>query len=339
MTPEPLSSVETLLTTYSWDYISDRALHTAAELGVADHLSEGPATIETLARKTATRADALARLLRPLVANGIFGLDEAGHYTRTEFSALLESDHEESLRAWFRLMYRVTYRFLDDPLVTLRTGRTAFEERFGAAYFDHMATHPEDAAVFHAAMAGFTQRTARAVAGAYDFTGAGRMVDVGGGLGRLVIEILTRFPGATATVFDVPGQAAPARAALDAAGVGERASVASGDFFAAVPEADTHLLSWILHDWDDERALTILRRCRESLATENGRLLVVEAVLPERPAPGMAAALDLVMLFGLGGRERTEREYAELLAAAGYAHTRTTRLGPTGMCLLEATPV
>lgn len=127
-----------------------------------------------------------------------------------------------------------------------------------------------------------------------------------------------------------------ARGALDAAGVGERATVVSGDFFAAVPRADTLLLSWILHDWDDERSLEILRACRKAQESGQGRLLIVEAVLPELPGPGQTTALDLVMLFGLGGRERTETEYAALLDTAGYEHIRTLPLEAPGMHVIEA---
>ncbi|MGX2998743.1 methyltransferase [Streptomyces sp. JNUCC 64] len=321
----------------SWGFVADRALQTAAELGIPDLVARGPASAAELADATGTRPDALLRLLRPLVATGAFGLDDQGRYLATETSVLLESDHPETLRPWFRLMYRVTFRMFDDPLVSLRTGRPAFEERFGNTYFGHMAAHPEDNEVFHAAMASFTRRTARAVAAAYDFTGAGSLTDVGGGLGTLVAEILARTPDATGTVFDLPQLAEPARAALAGAGLGDRADVVSGDFFAAVPGADTLLLSWILHDWDDARSLEILRNCRAAQRTGHGRLLLVEAVLPERPHDDLATSLDLVMLFGLGGRERREAEYDALLDAAGYRRVRTIPLdGAPGMHLVEA---
>ncbi|MER6915146.1 methyltransferase [Streptomyces sp. NPDC000594] len=328
------------LVSRSWGFLGDRALQTAAEIGVADHVAHGPASLDALAEATGTLPDALGRLLRPLVADGFLGLDEDGAYVRTEQSALLESAHPETLRPWFRLMYRITYRFLDDPLVTLRTGRPSFESRFGDTYFGHMARNPEDSAVFTAAMDSFSRRTARAVAAAYDFSAAGLTADIGGGVGTLTAEILARHPGARGVLLDLPEPAGAARAALDAAGVGDRVEVETGDFFAAVPAADTYLLSWILHDWDDERALEILRRCRlAQRGGERGRLLVVEAVLPERPAPGFAGCLDLVMLFGLGGRERTEGQYAELFAAAGYRLTGTRALEAPGMQLIEACPV
>ncbi|MEU5404277.1 methyltransferase [Streptomyces sp. NPDC005963] len=336
--PPALPTTADALVAQSWGFVTDRALQTAAELGIPDLVASGPLSLKALAEATNTRPDALRRLLRPLVGIGIFRLGEDDTYGRTQESALLESDHQNTLRPWFRLMYRVTYRMLDDPLSTLRTGRPSFEERFGNTYFAHMAQHPEDSAVFHAAMASFTRRTARAVAESYDFSAAGSIVDVGGGLGTLVVDILNRHPEPTGTVFDLPDLAGPARAALDAAGLHERATVASGDFFAAVPQGRTHLLSWILHDWDDERALTVLRRCREAQDGQDGRLLIVEAVLAEQPSADMTTALDLVMLFGLGGRERTEAEYGALLKEAGFQHLRTLPLEAPGMYVIEARP-
>ncbi|WP_405639535.1 methyltransferase [Streptomyces uncialis] len=320
----------------SWGFVTDRALQTAAELGIPDLVARGPVSLAALAEATGSLPDALGRLLRPLVATGVFTLDGTGGYGPTGTSVLLESAHPQTLRPWFRLMYRVTFRMFDDPLFTLRTGRPAFEERFGNTYFGHMAEHPDDNDVFHAAMASFTRRTARAVASAYDFSDAGSLADIGGGLGTLISEILSSAPAATGTVFDLPHMAEAARGALDAAGVGERATVVSGDFFAAVPRADTLLLSWILHDWDDERSLEILRACRKAQESGQGRLLIVEAVLPELPGPGQTTALDLVMLFGLGGRERTETEYAALLDTAGYEHIRTLPLEAPGMHVIEA---
>ncbi|MFF2023169.1 methyltransferase [Streptomyces sp. NPDC058171] len=334
--PSPATAVDRLIHE-SWGFVADRALQTAAELGIPDLVAQGPTPLAELATATDTRPDALLRQLRPLVAVGALGLDDEGRYLPTETSHLLESDHPDTLRPWFRLMYRVTFRMFDDPMVSLRTGRPAFEERFGNTYFGHLAAHPEDNEVFHAAMASFTRRTARAVATAYDFADAGTLTDVGGGLGTLVAEVLARTPGATATVFDLPQLAEPARAALVEAGLGDRTDVRSGDFFTAVPGADTLLLSWILHDWDDEQSLRILRNCRAAQDDGQGRLLIVEAVLPERPGDDLATSLDLVMLFGLGGRERTGAEYAGLLDAAGYRHVRTLPLASApGMHVIEA---
>jgi hypothetical protein len=320
----------------SWGFIGDRALQTAAELGIPDALVTGPATLEAVAEATGTLPEVLGRLLRPLVAAGVLGLDEDGRYTPTAVSALLESGHPDTLRPWFRLMYRITFRFMDDPVFTLRTGRPAFEQRFGTTYFGHLAENPEDAAVFHGAMASFTRRTARAVAAATEFRDGGTVADIGGGLGTLTAEILRRNPGVTGTVFDLPDMAGPASAALAEAGLADRAEVRSGDFFTEVPGADTLLLSWILHDWDDERSLALLRNCRAAQEEGDGRLLVVEAILPEQPGEGLASVLDLVMLFGLGGRERTGTEYAELLRRAGYRHVRTVPLEAPGMFVIEA---
>ncbi|MER5750747.1 methyltransferase [Streptomyces sp. NPDC002088] len=322
----------------SGSFLISRAVQVVAELGVADLVTGKARTLDELAEATRTRPDALGRLLRPLVGCGLFTCDADGAYASTALSRLLESGHEDSLRPWFQLGYRLTYRMLDDPISTLRTGTPSFQQRFGASFFEHLARHPDDLAVFNAAMACLTRRTARAVADAYDFGTVGRIGDIGGGLGTLLAEICARNPHVGGFVLDQSHQVEAARAALDARGLRDRCTASAGDFFTAVPPADMYLLSWILHDWDDDEALRILHNCRRANGDPSARLLIVEAVLPEQPGLDAATVLDLVMLFGLGGRERTASQYAALLAKSGYRHTRTIEIGVAGMAVIEARP-
>ena len=205
----------------------------------------------------------------------------------------------------------------------VRTGETAFEHVHGVDFFGFYRQHPEEQALFDQLMAAQTAPVAPAVAGAYDFSRLGTVVDVGGGQGALALGLLEAHPHLRGVVFDQPAVAAGAREAIAAAGLSGRCEAVGGDFFATVPGGgNAYLLKFILHDWDDARSIAILRACRRAMPPA-GRLLVVEALVPRGNAPSFAKSQDVHMLTNLGGRERTEAEYRALYAAAGFDHTRT----------------
>ncbi|MEP7223397.1 MAG: methyltransferase [Actinomycetota bacterium] len=229
--------------------------------------------------------------------------------------------------------------FFEEPLASLRTGRPAFETVFGADFFGYAAANPAWGREFDTAMTEITGETARSVATAYRFDGVRRIVDVGGGRGILLATLLAEHPELRGVLVDLPHVVADARGALAEAGLKDRCDVVAGDFFDAVPDGgDAYVLSWIVHDWDDERAARILANCRRVMG-DDGRLLLVEAVLPENGSSGydFATSLDLVMLIALGGRERTATEYQRLLARAGLVLTKVV---PTAspMSVIEAIP-
>jgi SAM-dependent methyltransferase len=207
-------------------------------------------------------------------------------------------------------------------LHSVQTGRTGFEEAQGMPFFDYLAQHPEDASIFSGAMVGIHGAEPPAVAAAYDFSPFRTVVDVGGATGNLLAAILARHLEPRGLLFDRPHVVVEATKLLKANGVADRVTIEAGDFFQTVPTAgDAYILSHIMHDWNDEQCLTILGHCRKAMKPD-GRLLIVEMVLPAGDAPHPGKILDMVMLVLTGGQERTEAEYANLLDKAGFRLNR-----------------
>jgi SAM-dependent methyltransferase len=320
-------------------YRLSQALHVAAQLRIADLLSDGAKDVAQLAHVAGAHAPSLRRLLRVLASEGVFVETAPDRFELTPLAALLRSDVPDSLReravfdgeecnwrAWGQLLHSVT------------TGAPAFAHAHGAGLFEYLAAHPAAGAAFDRLMAEQTAPMARAVAGAYDFADLETIVDVGGGHGVLVATILAANPDLRGILFDQPHVVAAAGPILEAAGVAGRCAIVAGDFFAAVPEGgDACLLKFVLHDWDDERARRILQNCRRALPA-SGRLLVVECLVPPANESGYARYLDLNMLVLASGRERSEQEYATLFAAAGFA---LARIVPTraDISVIEGRPV
>jgi hypothetical protein len=304
-------------------YVVTQLLYVASELGVAEALADGPLTGGEIADRVGADAQALTRVLRGLALEDVFD-ERDGRFSLTPLGACL-ARMGGPLRARGKVYYAASAGLLD----AVREGGTAFERTSGAPFFEHLAQHPEQEAAFQASMAGRSEQEAGAVVAAYDFSGFASLVDVGGGRGVLLAAILEAAPHLKATLVDRAGAVEAAR--VDAACV-------VGDFFDALPAgADAYLLSRVLHDWDDEDCRRILTVCRAAMPG-HARLLVVDAILPERAkdAP-FAIRMDLHMLLLLGARERTEGEFRELLAGAGFAVRRVvpTR-SPAGLSVIEA---
>jgi orsellinic acid C2-O-methyltransferase len=214
-----------------------------------------------------------------------------------------------------------TWRAWGDLFHTVRTGETAFAHVFGMGPFQYGSLHPEQAARFDAYMADLTRRSIAAILATHDFSHCRRIVDVGGGNGVLLSSVLVAVPGAEGVVFDTPAGVEGARRRLEEAGVSERCRIVAGDFFEAVPDgADAYVLKSILHDWDDDRAIAILKNCHRAMRPDS-TLVVIERALPERidrcDAHREMVMMDVHMLVATGGRERTVSQYRELFAAAG----------------------
>ena len=315
------------------------ALHVAATLHLADHIAEGKAGADELAQATSADEAALHRVLRYLQTMDVVAEGPPGRFQLTKRGQCLRSGVPGSLRAWFAINGPIARVFFEEPLASLRTGRPAFETVFGADFFGYAAANPAWGREFDTAMTEMTGETARAVATAYRFDGVRRIVDVGGGRGILLATLLAEHPEMRGVLVDLPHVVADARGALAEAGLKDRCEVVAGDFFDAVPDGgDAYVLSWIVHDWDDERAARILANCRRAMGND-GRLLLVEAVLPENGSSGydFATSLDLVMLIALGGRERTATEYERLLASAGLVLTKVVSTA-SPMSVIEAIP-
>ena len=319
-------------------YWVSQALYVAAKLGVADLLTEGPRPVEDLAAVTQTDAPSLRRVLRALASVGVFTEATPGMFALTPLAALLRTGASDSMRALAIMYAEEQYRTWGDILYSVQTGKTAFEQQFGTSYFQYLAQHPEADRVFNEAMTGWTTQLVGAVMDAYDFSPFQTIVDVGGSYGTLLAAILRSNPAAQGILFDQPHVVTAAEEQLIAAGVAERCTTVGGDFFIEVPAGgDAYVLAQILHDWDDERSVAILRQCRRAIST-HGKLLVIELVLPPGEEPFFGKWLDLHMLVLLGARERTAAEYEVLLRATGFALARVvpTAAGPS---IVEAVPV
>ncbi|MFN8469681.1 MAG: methyltransferase [Caldilineaceae bacterium] len=319
-------------------YWVSQAIYVAAKLGVADLLVDGPRPVEELAAATQADPAALRRVLRALASSGVFTETSPGAFALTPMAALLRSGVPDSMRSLAIMYAEEQYRAWGDMLHSVQTGKTAFERQFGTSYFAYLAQHPAANHVFNEAMSGYTMQLVGAVVDAYDFSPFQTIVDVGGSYGTLLEGTLLSNPTARGILFDQPHVANAAGEVLAATPVADRCTTVGGDFFVEVPAGgDAYLLAQILHDWDDERSVAILQQCRRAIS-QQGRLLVIELVLPEGEEPFPGKWLDLHMLAMLGGRERTAAEYAVLFNAAGFELTRVvpTTAGPS---VVEAVPV
>ena len=303
-----------------------QSIYVAARLGIADLLKDGPKTSDELAQATNTNAPMLYRVLRALAGLGIFAEVENKRFGLTPLAEALQSG-PNSLRAMtIHLAENPSWKAWGNLLESVKTGETAFKLANGAEVFPYYAEHPESFEPFNEAMTNFSEAVIKAVVPAYDFSSIRKLVDVGGGHGSLLALILKANPETRGVLFDLPTVIEGAKERLAAEGVSERAEVTGGDFFDSVPAGgDAYLMKLIIHDWDEERAVKILKNCH-SVMKDGGRLLLVETVVPEGNEPSFAKMMDLQMLVMTGGRERTESQYRDLFAAGGF---RLTRVIPT----------
>ena len=301
-----------------------RANYVAAQLDIATLLANGPKTCAALADMTHTHADTLYRLLRALASFGVFIEDEQGRFSNTDKSELLRSDIAGSLRP-------LALFFGDEMMVTpwqsllhsVTTGEPAFEHVYRMHSFDYLSEHPDKAKIFDEAMVSTSSLMNDAIAKAYDFSSFGTIVDIAGGYGSTLCTILKANPTLRGILFDMHHVIEGAHNYIAEQGVVGRCTTVGGDFLRAVPEgADAYFMKHIIHDWDDERCIKILRNCHQAMP-RNGKLLVCERVVPPGNTPSYSKLGDLAMLIMTpGGRERTEAQYRTLFEAGGFKLTR-----------------
>jgi SAM-dependent methyltransferase len=318
-------------------YVS-RALHVAAELGIADLLADGPRPADALAAATSTHAPSLRRVLRLLASAEVLREEADGRFALTAVGQFLRAGVRGSARAAVLLFGGITQQAWSELAYSVRTGKPAFDRVFGADSFSYMAQHPAEAANFDQAMAGFTSMIAGAVAASYDFPTGATVVDVGGGNGTFLAGVLAAKPGVRGVSFDLPHVAERARQRLAELGLADRCLAQGGDFFREVPKGDIYTLKHVIHDWDDERAAAILSTCRRAMPAA-GRVLIVEGIYPPRidssDAARGAAANDVNMLVCTGGRQRSEPEFRALFAASDLKLDRIVPT-PAPVAVLEA---
>jgi hypothetical protein len=312
-----------------------RAIYVAAKLGIPDLLKDGPKSPDELAHATGTHAPSLYRVLRALHSIGIFAADDRGRFALTPLGDTLRTGVPGSLRFFaIEELGENHYPAWENVLHSIKTGAIAFDHVYGASKWQYMTKHPDEATIFDEAMASFSSVVAAAIVAAYDFSSSATAVDVGGGDGLLLSTILKANPHLRGVLADLPHVAEGALRRFQVEELTDRCQIAAGDFFDSLPAADTYVLKWIIHDWDDEQSVAILKNCRKAM-TEGGKVLLVEAVIGPGTTTAFSKFMDLNMLVMTGGRERTEAEYRALLDAAGL---RLTRIVPTRteMSIIEA---
>jgi hypothetical protein len=325
MSPEAAASRLMDMTIAHW---GGELLLQAAEMSLADKFTAGqPRSAKDLAAEYGMRHRELYRYLRTLTGLGLLASAGGDNFTLTDLGAALKTGAPGAARsaviALIGDMVKPAWKAFDHGL---RTGDPGFEKAHGASLFEYLQKNPGMALFFSETMVGFHGREPPAVAEAYDFSGIGSLVDVGGASGNMLGHVLSRHPNVRGVLYDLPHVVADAPPLLQAHGVADRVDIQSGSFFDSVPAGhDAYLLSHIIHDWDDGENGTILKNVREAMKPD-GKLLIVEMVLPESDEPHMGKMLDMMMLLVPGGEERTPSEYEALLAPNGF---RMTRVVPT----------
>ncbi|MER6239079.1 methyltransferase [Streptomyces clavifer] len=308
-------------------YWVTQVVRTAAELRIADHLHDGGATPAEVAEAESLDPDACFRFLRACASLGLAASADGKRFTGMPLIDTLRSDAPGSLRdlaLWGGAeSHWLPWGRLADAV---RTGGPQAEAALGAPIFDWLAAAPGEAEVFTNAMTAMTRGLAHALAEVIDVADARVAVDVGGAGGNLVQTLMRRHPGLAGVVLDLPHVRAEAEASAARLGVADRFTFVGGDFFDEVPSADVHLLKFVLHDWDDDACVRVLRNCRRALRP-GGRVLVMELLVDRVGTPGLAPLMDLNMMALSTGRERSAEEYGRLFERAGLTLTATTPSG------------
>jgi hypothetical protein len=320
--PPPVQLMQML-----FGFAASRAIGVSAELRIADLLKDGSKSAEELAQQTGVHARSLYRVLRACASIGVFAEDDEKKFSLTPLAEPLRSDAPGSLRA-FAEMITCDWQFQTwaELPYSVKTGKPSFDKVHGTSSFDYFWSNEKAGKVFNDAMTSNSAFSSMAVVNAYDFSSISKLVDVGGGHGFLLASVLAKYDSVKGVLYDRPAIVAEAAKLLKEHGVSGRCETEDGDFFESVPEdGDAYIMKHIIHDWNDEQCVAILQNCRKAM-TGDGKVLVVEMVVPEGNEPSPAKFLDLQMLQFLPGCERTEREYSELFDKAGL---KLSRIIPT----------
>ncbi|MBA3868225.1 MAG: methyltransferase [Anaerolineae bacterium] len=304
-----------------------RALYVLVKLGIPDLLQNQSKSAVELAEATHTHAPSLYRIMCILVSVGVMTRDENDRFALTDVGGTLRKDVPGSVRAWaVTQLDEEHYQAWGDVLHSVQTGETAFQHQFGMDVWQYRALHPDQSKLFDEAMSNLINVINQGILDSYDFSSLRQVVDVGGGNGSLLINLLKVNPNMNGVVFDSPHVAEGARVHIETTGLSDRCTVVGGNFFDTIPSGgDAYILSRVIHDWDDEHSVSILKNCRRVMSSEN-KLLLVERVIPvtiDSSAKSQSVmSSDFNMLVMVGGRERSEAAYKDLLEAAGFKLNR-----------------
>jgi hypothetical protein len=334
LAPPPLTIVELAMSQYI-----PQSLYVVTQLGIADLLKGGARKVSQLAATVRVDERSLYRVLRLLASMDVFAETRRGEFKLTRLAATLCTDHPNSVRdVVLMICFPMHWRTCGDLMYSVQTGRSAFEHLYSRPLFGYLAEHEKEGKIYDSAMTGFAALAASALVAYYDFKSTHHLVDVGGGNGHLVTTVLRANPGMRGTLFDMPPVVNRASAFLQANGVSDRCQTVGGSFFDTVPAGgDIYILKSIIHDWDDEAATLILKNCRKVVPPQ-GKLLLMDIVLPAGNPQCFGMLFDLEMLVTNAGCERTRAEFDKLLRNTGF---RLTRVIPTALPLsiVEAEPL
>jgi hypothetical protein len=307
--------------------LAAQALYVPAKLGIADLLADGPKSVDELAAATNTHAPSLYRIMRAAASVGVFTEQDNRTFALNANAEPLRSNVPNSIRDLTIFMGEDWHwEVWGQTMFSVRTGKSVWAEKHGEDVFGYFKSNPEAAAIFDRAMNSLSALSIKPVTEGYNFSAIKMLVDIAGGHGRLLSAILEANPSMRGVLFYLPHVIEGARANGAAKNVADRVEFATGDFFASVPAGgDAYIMKHIIHDWDDERALTILRNIKQAM-NAGGRVLLVESVIAEGNTHDFGKLMDIEMLVSPGGQERTAKEYEELFARAGL---RMTRVIPT----------
>lgn len=312
-----------------------QALYVVAKLDIATQLDDGPKTVVDLAAACGAQPEPLGRLIRTLAPIGVFRHLPDGTVETTPLGATLSANGADSARAATLFWMETHYLPFSELLHNVRTGETAATHYFGQPFFDWIVKDPERAALLSTAMANVTGGLRAGMFEGYRLPTGAVVADIGGASGSVLVRLLENEPDRRGIVFDVPEVVPDAQRYLEQQGLTDRVEVVAGDFFESVPPADVYVLSYILHDWDDDTCRRILGSIKAA-AEPGARLVVVEGIVPAGDEPHFTKSIDLVMLAMQGGKERNADEFEQLLSSAGFALDRIVPT-PSPFSFLEAT--
>lgn len=322
--PEP--PPQAMIMQLSMGAMVTQAIFVAAKLGIADILADGQKHIDAISREAGAHSPSLYRILRSLASLRVFKETQPSMFSNTPISEVLRASIAGSMRDSMIFMGEPWhYNVYGNMLHSARTGGTAWKETHGVEVFDWFAKNPEASEIFNGCMSELSAGAAPAIVAAYDFSGIDTLADIAGGHGFLLSQILKANPNMKGILFDMERVIAGAHDMLRRNDVEDRVQTVYGDFFGEVPAADAYIMKHIIHDWDDERSIVILRRIHRAMKGD-GKVLLAEMVIPEGNGPHPGKLLDLEMLMSPGGVERTEAEYARLFERSGF---RLNRVVPT----------
>lgn len=319
-----------------------QAISTAARLDLADLVADGVGGIGELAERTGTNPDGLYRLMRALASVEMFHEDTPRHFVMTPLAQCIRTGGEDTVKGLALFYGNEVHQAYGRLISSVRTGEPSFDEVFGHTLWEHLRDYPETGEAFRTGMGASSWQEQLPLPHTYDFTGIERLVDVGGGEGTMLASILHERPEMTGVLVELPGGIDRTKRHFNSAGVADRVSLVEGSGFDALPTGDGYLISCVLHALSDESSLRVLNRIRDAI-TPDGRLIILERIVAPGDLPGLAKFLDLTMMVMNGGKERTEEEWHELLAAASFKLSRIVPIsyfsGGAELAAIEATPI